>query len=645
MTQPAPQRSAIGGRRISLSDLFRAAGWIVATGTVLLIVQAAIRSDHVPIALRVLIAALVLLSFARPADGLLVTAALIPVASAGASQLSAPFGREWCQVLVVSFIAGWLLSVARARGPSSGRDAIAAPAWTLAALALASCVVQVAALAVRFEPYRPKILQLVSRTYFADNIDLRVVVETGVVLEGLALFGIVIALTARDDLLKMRLLRMLVAGAAAAAVLNIFALVSAAMRQESFITGLAHHLMKTRINIHYPDANAAGSYFAMMVFLAAGLAAYTRRVHWWVVTAVIALALWMTNSRTAVLTVVVVLVASILFAAVRQRGSARLRLAAVLTAVVITVAGAGLFVYFQRNTPLRPADQGMRLRTALAVAAGRMVKEHPAFGVGITRFYWLSTEHLPKWFVEYYYRRENAHNNWLQILAELGITGFAAFLWLVAAVGWRVRAGPASPASTGVAVGLITFLLTALGGHPLLMREVSYAFWLTLGLCAAFMPAAAPSRRLRAATVVLVALVAISVPFRTKAEMQQLELEHVAWGVSRWSPAAEGPRWRTVGRRAVFFAPADAVGVVIPLRAINDTDPPRDVDILFEGRLANSISTRGREWIRVNLVLPPAKPKGFYHIELIVRGPAVPGADDTINAGIEMGWIEPTRYE
>ena len=66
----------------------------------------------------------------------------------------------------------------------------------------------------------------------------------------------------------------------------------------------------TRINMEYGDVNAAGSYFAMLLCLAAGLALVDHaRARGSVAIAgalVIGLALWLTSSRAAILAVLVV---------------------------------------------------------------------------------------------------------------------------------------------------------------------------------------------------------------------------------------------------------------------------------------------------------------------------------------------------
>src|SRR6185436_12870588 len=91
-----------------------------------------------------------------------------------------------------------------------------------------------------------------------------------------------------------------------------------------------------------------------------------------------------------------------------------------------------------------------------------------------------------------YYRAENAHNQVLQVLGELGGVGLAAFMALFVAglfpaarSLWR---GDTPPLLAGLAVGTGSFLIAALGMHPLLIPEVAMAFFLVLGLTSGTAP-------------------------------------------------------------------------------------------------------------------------------------------------------------
>jgi O-antigen ligase len=115
---------------------------------------------------------------------------------------------------------------------------------------------------------------------------------------------------------------------------------------------------------------------------------------------------------------------------------------------------------------------------------GRMLQAHPFAGVGVGQYgRWSAVFSSPE--LKAYYPRENAHNNFAQIAGELGLPGFGAFL---AVLGLALVA-PAQPFFSKSMVrvasaGLVVFMITWLGGHPLLVAEVAYPFWLILGVVA-----------------------------------------------------------------------------------------------------------------------------------------------------------------
>src|SRR6185295_9454292 len=113
--------------------------------------------------------------------------------------------------------------------------------------------------------------------------------------------------------------------------------------------------------------------------------------------------------------------------------------------------------------------------------AGRMIAAHPAHGVGIGQFPRRAAEFVSPALLRVFppAAHENAHNNFLQIAAELGLVGVAAFALLLAVALRNAALGAAGdPLRAGVYTALVAFLITCIGGHPLLIREPGYAFWL-----------------------------------------------------------------------------------------------------------------------------------------------------------------------
>ena len=90
------------------------------------------------------------------------------------------------------------------------------------------------------------------------------------------------------------------------------------------------------------------------------------------------------------------------------------------------LAAAAAYAIPERGNQ-RSAITAANVRWELARTSLRMTASNPAFGVGIGRFYSRSGEFSSPELLESFPPaiHENAHNNFLQILAELGIVGFA----------------------------------------------------------------------------------------------------------------------------------------------------------------------------------------------------------------------------
>lgn len=117
-------------------------------------------------------------------------------------------------------------------------------------------------------------------------------------------------------------------------------------------------------------------------------------------------------------------------------------------------------------------------------AAWKMFKTHPVFGVGLGNYGYLYNEYRPAAApkVEYYAR---AHNQYLEILAEMGVVGFAAFLFVLLslfAIVWKVLKKGKNNSLRIYTVGLFASL-AAMGvqGYSLGILLHNY-IWVVLGL-------------------------------------------------------------------------------------------------------------------------------------------------------------------
>ena len=113
-----------------------------------------------------------------------------------------------------------------------------------------------------------------------------------------------------------------------------------------------------------------------------------------------------------------------------------------------------------------------------------MFASAPVFGVGIGRHFDRSAEFMPA-DLRAIYGNENAHNYFAQQFAELGVVGGTLFLWFVCALliaGWRsARARPADAMLAGLLAAAGAYLLTSVTGHPLLVPEAAFPFWVAAG--------------------------------------------------------------------------------------------------------------------------------------------------------------------
>jgi O-antigen ligase len=453
---------------------------------------------------------------------------------------------------------------------------------------------------------------------------------------------------------------MVAAGAAGVAALNVNRLLTVSLRTGKFWEALAAYIPTLRISSVFPDLNAAGSYLAMTVLLSGGLIFAGRRAWascgWFIGTFLILGALWLTGSRAAL---VAALVAAVLMLAVTAslKGRSPLWPALIGTAVLTLMALA--IAQFSENAG-RPLSEAASIRAEFARTGLRMFSAHPVFGAGVGRYYLLSTEFSSAQ-LRSVYLRENAHNNFLQMLAELGIVGLSLFLWILVAIGrhaWpALVASRASPVLVGAVGGLSAFLLTCLFGHPLLIPEVAYAFWLVLGVTVGLaqeIPTGADlqrvtrwwtSRRLLvgAATLLLV----VSVPIRSRQMLAEENLEHAAIGFSDWQTDSEGVSFRWMIGHAQFYVPTTANAVGLPLRLEAAGGSERSVvEVYLEGHLATRIRLERGAWQNVRFLMPQARPgKRFWRIELTV--PATPdGAGSTGDAAarprVQVGRLELT---
>ncbi|HUR19575.1 MAG TPA: O-antigen ligase family protein, partial [Vicinamibacterales bacterium] len=270
-------------------------------------------------------------------------------------------------------------------------------------------------------------------------------------------------------------------------------------RSPDHVRALWQHAFSTRISPHFPDVNAIGSLFALgtvcWLTIALGQKLSPRnRAGAIAGTLVMAVTLWLTGSRAAL--GAAVLTGFLMWWQLRRPS---------LTTMAATLAIAGtiglsLVTANAARTPRASIETASSIRLELAMVGIRIAAAHPWFGVGLGEFSAHSTQYISPQLIEQFPQAaygENAHNELIQVLGELGLIGLVVFVWywivVLAPPLRRFRAFPADhgksdPWLLAWTSGLCAFHLSALLGHPFLTPYVVYCVFLSVGVVAGLSP-------------------------------------------------------------------------------------------------------------------------------------------------------------
>jgi O-antigen ligase len=575
------------------------------------------------------LAVLVVLAAIKPEYGLVVVAVGVPIASWMGRPWTAAVA--WPETMAVAFCAGYCARGLRAaRDRERGTlDALTAPLIIAVTVVVASLLVQLLVDGWRFgeTQFVTDLWQLLRSGYFvtataADPIDAAMRL-----LESLILFRAAATVTRTVPQSAMRLTVSFVTAATAAATLNLVRLWEAAARSDAPVSAFVRLLSTVRLNVHYADVNAAGSYFVAMVFIAIGLACAPTRRLWALAVPLIASSLWLSGSRMALVAgVLAILVPAMLFIARISRVGVRGTALAGAAVALGVVAGVAAYAIPMRGNQ-QSAFTAVSVRWELALTSFRMTAVSPSFGVGIGRYYSRSGEFSSPELLRLFPPaiHENAHNNFLQWLAELGVVGFGAIMWLlIAALGRAassVRAAPHDPLQWGLVLGAVAFILTWLGSHPLLIDEPAMTFWLLLGVIAGTGAGAIErtgTGRGWSITTILVIATLASIPLRFIQQRADFDLQHRGVGLSPWQEAVDGIRYRLAQTASSVFIPSEARVIVVPLRATPQR-PEIRVRLLLDGRPADVVTVTSERWQSLRIQVPPERrPPRFRRLEFAV---------------------------
>lgn len=595
----------------------------------------ALTSPAVPIGFRLLLVALWIGAIVWPHRAITALVLLVPFASWLLLAFDAPPVR-YAEALVLATLSGGLVAAARPRRtPLEGQRpglGLAAALFTAMTIASAGVMLEVMQAGTHSSwPFIRSVLVYLTRDYLIGPPGAFVgVTDAALLVEGLGLM-VLVARHARDHVVRPpQLFAAIAAAGALAAAVTLSTFIATALRAAE-VGELFSRLAFSRMGVHVADVNAAGSFFAMttLVAIACALnrrhARTPRRAAWrracWIGASVLMLAaLWITGSRMALVSTLGGLVLTTALAgALGSRAWPRwvVVTAGVCAAGVIVAIALGLD---PRPSAARGASRMLSMRADFMVTGLRMIASAPVFGVGVGRYFEMSGQFMPP-SIYWFYFHENAHNNFLQIGGELGLTGLAAFVWLLVAAAIRIGRGlQADPEDRllGVAtVGLAAFVATWMTSHPMLVAEVAYPFWMLVGATLARAdgdvqpPLAHPGRAVRAfkpatiAAAVVIAALAVSVPFRARRQMAAIDFGRFSFGFYEWEGDPD-LRFRWTTRRATFFIPLNARQLHLRLRAIHmgTNTAPTQVSIAIGGRTFNRVLLADDNWVDVPMRLP-----------------------------------------
>lgn len=619
---------------------------------------------------RAMLAGFCLLAIVRPADALLVPIALVGFGIAISHLVGVPLLRV-TELLVVASLFGCALRAL----PPGGRYRRAMAAWIsvpvvlLAVAGVASTMVWLRVYHVQsgYAPgYGRALLQFISRNYFVQPGDFWTVVSTAALLEGLALFVTVAALCQTDPTFFGRALRMLTLGGAALGMMSVVRLGEIVLRNPGIVAARRATYDGLRISPQIPDYIAAGSYFALcwLAVLGLAIASRRRRLLWGVAGIPLIAAIYLTGSRSVIAAAIGGIVV-LVFTLVRHR-TAPVRGVLLFAVVAVVVMVVSFPWVIGHDLAGATARRSLTVRVELLRAGLRVIETRPFFGVGIDRFYLVAGAFASPELNALWNGRKNPHNDFLRVGAELGLVGLALFLWILTDAAkriWQTLKNRGDARVAGLAAGLVAFLVTCLVSNPLMLRDVSFAFWIALGLAtgqsAAPVPAArelsaaAPTALRRglafkwAIALTLGALLLVSVPFRATQELASMDVTRVSHGLFDWGADEDGTLFRWSGPQVAILVQDGVTSLAIPLRGALPSGELQEVEVRFKGRPVNRI-TVGQRWQQLRTVLPADSSGGARRIDLVISptwvpAAVIPGSQDRRVLGVRVGAIQVVR--
>lgn len=272
----------------------------------------------------------------------------------------------------------------------------------------------------------------------------------------------------------------------------------------------------------FPDAssfasfvyrNHAGAYFGLMSFSALGLAVWhffegrkrlarsTPTALWLIAALLLIFAVVLSLSRGAIISVVLFGFAAVIALAILRYTSATQSTVPTIVPVLVALGVLGtvgwmirqidfseVYYRFEALAKLQANDPSVVGRQLARQSAVEMLSDHWQRGVGAGGFRYLFPEYIKGKPLIYEGGRvfwEHAHNDWLEIPIELGLTGV---LLLVAGAGWVILAwwrmgGWRHPVGLMIALGAGQVMANAVMDFPFQNPAILVTWWALLIIC------------------------------------------------------------------------------------------------------------------------------------------------------------------
>jgi O-antigen ligase len=649
---------------------------VLGLGLTVLLAQSFLWAQDAPVVLKLGTIAIGFSAAVWPGGALLVLAGLVPFGRVVPAELLGAPSARFTEAIVLAFLAGWQWTRLRSSSARESESAATASVRPFAAVVLASVLVEFGVLRYWKDywwPFTGKVLVYMARDYLGVSLDPRpwglglggfsAFPIAAMLLAGLALAMAVRQICIQDASFGRRLLRISVVAAGGTAVLSIWSAVQA-------VTAGGHDPLAVvglqRFAVHTLKVNTAASYFVLLLPIAIGLAweqyqgrrrhgiTFARLAGLLTAAVLITAGLILTGSRAGLFAGLVVVLAAaavnVGFALPERRWRRTDFLILGAGAAAVLVVGA---VFYQRLTAEPPPGQAstsvaLRQRVLMADASLRMLKDYPVFGVGIGQYPLQSRTYMPD-ALRSDYASFNAHNQFLQMTAELGLIGGTLFIGMVSIILWRALAAFRKTRDAhlgGILAGLIAFVITCLSGQPLLIGVVAFSFWMIVGValsadscvCAEASPSsqAVRPRRTQFLTWFAVAM-AVSIPFRVWQGQERVNLALADYGFSPWRNPVNGPPYRLVRDEGTFFTYSQERRLTLPIRRDSAAGRNRlDVTVSLNGRRVRTLTLTDDQWQTAELSIPVDVQRRFNRVDLEVR--AASGAAAQVRVAQPVIW-------